>query len=67
MEKYGKIISVEKYEGGKQMKLSVSDLKSFMGIPQDQNIAIVWLTSDMADTILAENNDHNRKMNTTRV
>lgn len=67
MEKYGKIISVEKYKGGKQMKLSVSDLKSFMGIPQDQNIAIVWLTSDMADTILTENNDHNHKMNMTRV
>lgn len=49
------------------MKLSVSDLKSFMGIPQDQNIAIVWLTPDMADTILAENNDYNRKMNKTRV
>lgn len=67
MEKYGKIISVEKYKGGKQMKLSVSDLKSFMGIPQDQNIVIVWLTPDMADTILAENNDHNRKMNMTGV
>lgn len=49
------------------MELSVSDLKSFMGIPQDQNIAIVWLTLDMADTILAENNDHNHKMNMTRV
>lgn len=49
------------------MKLSVSDLKSFMGIPQDQNIAIVWLTPDMADTILAENNDYNRKMKMTRV
>lgn len=51
------------------MKLSVSDLKlkSFMGIPQDQNIAIVWLTPDMADTILTENNDHNHKMNMTRV
>lgn len=49
------------------MKLSVSDLKSFIGIPQDQNIAIVWLTPDMADTILAENNDHNHKINMTRV
>lgn len=67
MEKYGKISSVEKYKGGKQMKLSVSDLKSFMGIPRDQNIAIVWLTPDMADTILAENNDHNRKVNMSRV
>ena len=67
MEKYGKIISVEKYKRGKQMKLSVSDLKSFMGISQDQNIVIVWLTPDMADTIVAENNDHNHKMNMTRV
>lgn len=49
------------------MKLSVANIKTYLGIPADSDIAIVYLTPDMADTLLAENNDHNRKMNMTRV
>lgn len=49
------------------MKLSVKEIKEYLGISEDCQIAIVHLTPDMADTLLAENNVHNRKMNMSRV
>ena len=44
-------------------KLSISDLKTLMGVPQDQDIAIVGINRDMADAILSGNNNKNRKIN----
>lgn len=49
------------------MGLSVSDLKTLLGMSQDQRVGLAMINRDMADQILEETNSHNRKISMTQV